>query len=75
MEELLRAGPVVIILVGTAALGIGHTVKPDWFIARSGLRRGGELLTSWNRLQVRVLGLVIVGFSLFVFYDIFIRTR
>jgi hypothetical protein len=59
---------LVVFLVLFAAIGIGHVVKPDWFIKRSGIRKGGEMLTEWHRLQFRIMGAVLAGFATYALY-------
>ena len=41
-----------------ALIGVAHVLKPDWFIKRSGARKGGALLTEWNRLQFQIAGAI-----------------
>lgn len=50
------------ILVFFAAIGVAHVVYPDWFIKRSGVRKGGEMLTEWNRLGFQIAGAIFAGF-------------
>jgi hypothetical protein len=58
----------VVFFVFFAAIGIGHVVKPDWFIKRSGIRKGGEMLTELNRLEFRIGGALFAGFATYVLY-------
>ena len=44
-DSLWRVALAVTVLVFFGLLGIAHVLNPDWFIKRSGLRKGGELLT------------------------------
>ncbi len=54
---------LVLVLVLFVCVGIAHVINPDWFIGRSGVRRGGEMLTEWNRLGTQVVGALIAGFA------------
>ena len=54
---------LVTILMIVAPIGVGHVVKPDWFIKRSGVRKGGELLTEWNRVGFQILGVILAAFA------------
>ena len=45
-----------VVLVFFAAIGVAHVVYPDWFIKRSGVRKGGEMLTSGIGWVFRSLG-------------------
>ena len=60
----------VVVLIVFMGLGIGHMLFPDYFIERSGLRRGGEMLTDWNRTGVQLVGLIAALFSGGVLYDL-----
>jgi len=59
---------VVAFLVFFACLGIAHVVSPDWFIERSGARKGGEMLTGWNRFDFRYAGAFLAGGALYMLY-------
>jgi hypothetical protein len=61
---------VVVILLLVGSVGVGHILRPDWFIKRSGVRKGGEMLTEWNRLQFQIVGAGIAGFALYVLYRV-----
>ena len=52
MKQVLLDVIVVLVLLAFAGIGIVHIFKPDYFMKRSGVRRGGELLTEWNRLRL-----------------------
>jgi hypothetical protein len=56
----------VAILVFFGAVGIAHVVNPDRFLKHSGLRKGGEMLTEWNRLGIQIAGAVFAGFAISV---------
>ena len=59
---------IALFLVGFAGIGIAHVLNPDRFIARSGVRKGGELLTAWNRLGFRIAGATFTGVALYMLY-------
>ena len=58
----------VLSLVFFACLGIGHAVRPDWFIEPSGARKGGEMLTGWNRFGFRYAGAFLAGGAVYTLY-------
>jgi hypothetical protein len=60
----------VTVLVFFGALGIAHVLNPDCFIKRSGLRKGGELLTEWNRLGVQIAGAILTILAIWVLWDV-----
>jgi len=73
MEALLGIlGRVLGVLVFLlfAGIGIAHVLNPDRFIARSGVRKGGELLTAWNRFGFRIAGAMFTGWALYVLYHL-----
>ena len=71
MKQALLRVIVVLMLLAFAGIGIGHIFKPDYFIKRSGVRRGGELLTESNRLGFQVAGAVFAGFAIYLLYVVF----
>jgi hypothetical protein len=66
----VRFALIGFVLLILAAVGVAHVVNPDRFIARSGVRKGGELLTAWNRLGFRVVGAIFAGFALYLLYQL-----
>jgi hypothetical protein len=59
---------LVLVLAFFACVGIAHIVKPDWFVKRSGVPKGGEMLTEWNRLQFRLGGAVFAAFAVYLLF-------
>ena len=53
---MLRLLLVVMVLHVFLILGVAHLVNPDYFLARSGLRKGGEMLTDSYRFGFRIVG-------------------
>jgi hypothetical protein len=60
----------VLVLMLLFGVGIAHLVSPDRFLKRSGLRKGGEMLTDFNRFGFRFVGLAMAAFSGFVLYEL-----
>jgi hypothetical protein len=62
----------LVLLVGLllffAGIGVAHVLNPDWFIRRSGVRKGGEMLTDWNRLQFQGVGVIFAAAALYGIY-------
>ena len=71
MKQALLHVIVVLMLFAFAGIGIAHIFKPDYFVKRSGVRRGGELLTEWNRLGFQIAGAVFAGFAIYLLYVFF----
>jgi hypothetical protein len=71
MKQVLMSVIVVIVLLAFAGIGIVHILKPDYFMKRSGVRRGGELLTEWNRLGFQISGAVFAAFAIYLLYVFF----
>ena len=67
-ERFLRVALLVGVMLLFAAVGIAHVVDPDRFLQRSGIRKGGEMLTTVNRLQIRIVNAVLAGFSIYLLY-------
>jgi len=76
MEAIaLKTVLAIAILIGFAAIGIAHILNPSWFIKRSGVRKGGELLNDWNELGFRIVGAVLAAGSLYILYSLFVSSR
>jgi cyanate permease len=62
----------LVLLIGVllifAAIGVAHILKPDWFLKRSGVRKGGAMLTEWTRLQFQIVGAIFAAFAVFLLY-------
>ena len=43
-------------------------------IRHSGVRKGGELLTEWNRLQFRLVGAIFIAFATYLLYFLLFKT-
>ena len=71
MKQVLLDVIVVLVLLAFAGVGIAHIFKPDYFMKRSAVRRGGELLTEWNRLGFQIAGAVFAGFAIYLLYVFF----
>ena len=61
---------VISLLAFFAAMGVAHVLKPDYFLKRSGLRKGGQMLNEWNRLQFQIVGAVITVAAGYVLYTL-----
>jgi hypothetical protein len=73
MKQALLGLVVVLMLVAFAGVGIAHIFKPDYFMKRSGVRKGGEMLTEWNRLGVQIAGAIFAAAAIYMLYSIFRR--
>jgi hypothetical protein len=63
----------VVILLFFVGIGIAHVVNPDRFARSSGVRKGGEILTKWNRDGFRVAGAVFAAVAIYMLYKLFSR--
>lgn len=55
-------------LVIFLCIGVANIIDPDWLMKRSGVRKGGEMLASWNRFGFRLAGAVFAGFAVYLLY-------
>jgi hypothetical protein len=63
---------VLLFLLLFAGVGVAHVLYPDRFIRRNyGVRKGGEMLTEWNRLGFRIAGAIFALFALWLLYKVF----
>lgn len=76
-ESIWKLCLLVLVLVFFLCIGIGHVLYPDYFLKRSAMRKGGEMLTDWNRGSFQFIGLLVTGFIIYLMYqlarDIFVR--
>jgi hypothetical protein len=49
-------------------IGIAYVIFPDRFIKRSSVRKGGQMLTDFNRIGFLIAGSVIAAFGGFMIY-------
>jgi hypothetical protein len=61
---------LVVVLAFFAFIGVAHVINPDSFIRRSGVRKGGEMLTEWNRLGFQIVGALLAGFAVYGIYSL-----
>jgi hypothetical protein len=69
--QLLGGLLFVLVLISFAGMGIAHVINPDWFIKRSGVRKGGEVLGKWNRDSFRVVGVVFTAVAIYIYTNYF----
>ena len=70
MTEALKRLALVGFLLLFAATGVRAMLNPDRFIRRSGLPKGGEMLKTWNRDNMRVAGAVFVAAAVWMLYHV-----
>jgi len=56
------------ILIFFAVVGVAHMLYPDGFMKP--WHRGGEMLTDWNRSQIRIVGAIILFLVVGISHDI-----
>jgi len=71
MKETLLGFLLVLVLLAFAGLGMAHIFKPDWFIKRSGIRRGGEMLSEYNRAGFQIAGAIFAAVAIYMLYSFF----
>lgn len=49
-------------------MGIAHVAVPDYFLKRSAIRKGGELLTDLNRIGIQFVGIVVALLAAVMLY-------
>lgn len=58
-------------------IGIAHVIFSDRFIERSGVHKGGEILTEFNRIGFQIVGIIVAVFASCLLYlllgDIFAK--
>ncbi len=67
-ESLWKVALGLAILILFFCIGIAHVIDPDRFLKRSGIKKGGEMLTEFNRIGFRIAGLVFAVFAACLMY-------
>lgn len=71
-EPLWRFILVTALLLFFVTQGVRMVLDPDRFVRRSGIPKGGELLRTWNRGQMRLAGAVFAAAAIYVMYRLFV---
>jgi hypothetical protein len=66
MKEVLA----VLMLLIFAGIGVAHVFKPDLFVKRSGVRKGGDLLSEYNRMGFQLAGAIFAAGAIWVLYSL-----
>jgi H+/Cl- antiporter ClcA len=67
-ENLWKLMLGVAIAASFVYMGIAQVIAPDRFIRRTSVRKGGELLTDFNRVGFQIVGIVVACFGSFILY-------
>jgi hypothetical protein len=59
-----------LVLLFFLGMGIAHVIRPDYFLKRSAIRKGGEVLTAYNLVGIQFVAFVVALFALGVLYQI-----
>jgi hypothetical protein len=62
---------LVLMLLVFVGIGIGHVFNPDWFVKRSGVRKGGDMLSEYNRAGFQVAGALFAAAAIYMLYSLF----
>ncbi len=62
-ENIWKLSLGMVVLLFFFCLGIAHVIYPDRFIERSGIRKGGEMLTGFNRIGFQIVGIIVTVFA------------
>ena len=73
MKQALLGVVGVLFLVAFAGTGIAHIFKPDWFIKRSNVRRGGEMPSEYNRAGFQIASAIFAAVAIYILCDLFWR--
>jgi hypothetical protein len=68
MVSFLKIAALVLLLLTILCLGVAQMINPDWFIKRSGVRKGGELLSDWNQFGFQICGGFLTAFAAYMLY-------
>lgn len=66
----MKQALLILILLTLLGMSIAHIFNPDWFIKRSGARKGGGLLTEYNRTGFQVFGVICAAVAMYLLYSL-----
>ena len=58
----------IAVLAFLFCVGVAHVFEPDRFLRSSGVRKEGEILTEFNRIEFRMAGAAFAAFSGWLLY-------
>jgi len=67
----MKQALLVLLLIAFLGVGVAHVFKPDFFVKRSGVRRGGEMLNGYNRTGFQMAGAIFAAFAAYLLYSLF----
>jgi len=67
----MKQALLVLILLVFVGIGVANILKPDWFVKRSGVRRGGEMLSEYNRTGFQIAGAIFAAVAIYMLYSFF----
>jgi cyanate permease len=62
---------VVLMLFVFVGIGVANVFKPEWFVKRSSVRRGGEMLSEYNRAGFQIAGAIFAALAIYMLYSFF----
>lgn len=66
----MKQALLALLLLTFFGVGVAHVFKPDWFVKRTGVRKGGEMLNEYNRTGFQIAGAVFAAFAAYMLYSL-----
>ncbi len=67
----MKQALLVLMLLIFVGIGVAHVFKPDWFVKRSGIRKGGDMLGEYNRAGFQIVGALFAAAAIYMLYSLF----
>ena len=67
----MKQALLVLMLLIFVGIGVAHVFKPDWFVKRSGVRKGGDMLGEYNRAGFQIAGALFAAAAIYMLYSLF----
>ena len=67
----MRPALLVLVLIFFAEIGVAQFLKPGWFVKRSGIRKGGDMLSEYNRAGFQIAGGLFAAAAVYMPYSLF----
>ena len=69
-ESVWKLSLGTVALIFFFGIGVGHILYPGYFLKRSAIRKGGEMLTNFNLGSLQIVAALVAGFAAYVLYEV-----
>jgi len=67
----MKQALLILMLLAFVGMGVAQIFKPDFFVKRSSVRKGGEMLSEYNRAGFQIAGAIFAAVAIYILYSFF----